>query len=196
MKRINLIPPEAARRFTSRTIKEYIYKSWGWKAAFLILFLLFFSFSYEFIATQRYKHKISSAGKEIKKLDADLKRAIEAHAQIEQNKAILENENKQVQKRLSYLEKVRTERVSWSQVLVLIEKLSGSVLRFSKISFNKEAIVLSGLATDNARVSDLMQQFDESGYFITTSFNFTQKSKDKPEEGMVDFEITTHLAGN
>ena len=194
MKHINLIPFEARKLSAQSWIKRYILKSPTYRITMSILLLLFLIFIYETSASVRYRLKVSLQKKQIKKLEAGLERNKDIQSQIKRESEIAQEANTHIQKRISFLEEARTEAVKWSDVLFLLSKLTPPDLWLSKISLNKEAIALNGTTLDNARVSDFMLKIDESGYFKATSFNFTQKNKDKQGEEITDFEVITHLA--
>lgn len=194
MRHINLIPPEARKLSAQSWIKRYILKSRIYRVTISILLLLFLIFIYEVSASARYRLKISLQKKQIKKLEAELERNRDIQERIKKESDKMQEENKYIQKRVSFLEKTKIEAVKWSDVIFLLSKLTPSDLWLSKISLGKDVIMINGTTLDNARVSDFMIKIDESGYFKATSFNFTQKNKDKPAEAIIDFEITTHLA--
>lgn len=194
MEHINLIPPQARKALTSNWIKKYILKSYASKVIMLILLLLISVFFYDFYASGKYKQKITLAKSQVKKLEMELEHSKDILAEIDKDKEALGEENKYIQKRLTYLEKAKTEGVKWSEVLSVLDKLTPAELWLSKVSFNKDAITINGTTADNAIVSGFMLKVEESGYFKDTSFNFTQKNKDKPDEPMTDFEVTTRLA--
>jgi Tfp pilus assembly protein PilN len=194
MKHINLIPLEARKLTAPGWIKRYILKSPIYRVTISILVLLFLIFIYEVSASARYRLKISLQKKQINKLQVQLERNKDTQERIKRESEIVQEANKHIQKRISFLEGARTEAVKWSDVLLLLSKLTPPDLWLSKISLNKEAIAINGTTLDNARVSDFMLKIDESRYFKATSFNFTQKNKAQPGEAIMDFEIITHLA--
>ena len=194
MKHINLIPSETRKLSAQSWIKRYILKSRIHKVTISISLLLFLIFIYGASTSARYRLKISLQKKQIKKLEVELERNKDTQSQIRRESEIAQEANKHIQKRISFLEGARTEAVKWSDALLLLSKLTPPDLWLSKISLNKEAIAINGTTLDNARVSGFMLKIDESRYFKATSFNFTQKNKDKQGEEITDFEVITHLA--
>lgn len=194
MRHINLIPPEARKLSAQSWIKRYILKSRIYKVTISIPILLFLIFIYGASTSARDRLKISLQKKQIKKLEVELERNKDIQERIKKEMDKAQEENRYIQKRVSFLEKAKIEAVKWSDVIFLLSKLTPPDLWLSKISLNKEAIALNGTTLDNTRVSDFMLKVDESGYFKATSFNFTQKNKDKPGEAIIDFEVITHLA--
>ena len=194
MKHINLIPPEARKLSAQSWIKRYILKSRIYRVTMSILLLLFLIFIYEVSASARYRLKISLQKKQIKNLEVELERNKDIQERIKKESDKAQEENRYIQKRVSFLEKAKIEAVKWSDIIFLLSKLTPPDLWLSKISLGKDIIMINGTALDNARVSDFMLKIDESGYFKATSFNFTQKNKDKPGEAIIDFEVITHLA--
>lgn len=196
MKHINLIPLEARKISRQGWIKKYILKSPVYRNVVSILLLLLFIFAYEVSASARYKFKITLAKKEIRKLERELERNKEIQNEIAKQREKIADANKHLQKRISFLEKAKTEAVKWSEALFVLNKLTPSDLWLKKISLNKDMIILSGTTLDNATVSDFMLKIDGCGYFKTTDFNFTRKNKDEKDGSLIDFEIATHLARN
>lgn len=194
MKRINLIPPESRRLPAASRIRKYILKSGILKVIISISLLSFSVFIYNVSSMSRSRLKISLLKAEIKQLEAELEHTRDTQAQIKREIEAIEEENKYIQKRLSFLEDTKKEAVKWSDVLFVLNKFTPPDLWLSKISLKKDAITINGTTLNNAKVSNFMLKLDETGHFRQTSFNFTQKKKDKPEEAIIDFEVTTHLA--
>lgn len=194
MKHLNLIPPEARKLSAQSWIKRYILKSRIYRVTMSILLLLFLIFIYEVSASARYRLKISLQKKQIKKLEAELERNKEIQERIRKESDKAREENKYIQKRVSFLEKAKIEAVKWSDLLFVLSKLTPPDLWLSKISLKKDVITINGTTQDNAKVSNFMVRLDESGYFKSTSFNFTQKSKQVEAKAIIDFEVITYLA--
>jgi len=193
MQHINLIPPEARRLSTQGWIRKYLLKSPIFKVSMSIFLLLFLISVFELSALTKYKHKISSQKKQITQLEMDLEHNKSIQAQIRKEIETIEEENKYFQKRLSFLEKAQRERVSWSDVLFVLTKVSPQDLWLNKVSLKKDLIIINGTTLDNTKVSDFMLKLDQSGYFKSTSFTFTQKDKDEKGEPIIDFEVATYL---
>ncbi|MFH1397736.1 MAG: PilN domain-containing protein [Candidatus Omnitrophota bacterium] len=193
MRNINLIPPELRRSFSESWIKKHLLRSRALRISLAVLSLIIFVFIYEFCTLQRLNDRIVFARRQIQRLEKELERSQDIKAGINKEKERIDDENKYIQKRLSFLEKSRSEGVKWSEVLSLLGKLTPADLWFTKLSLNKETITFNGRTLNNSKVSDFMVRLDESGEFKSTSFNFTQKNKDKQSDSKVDFEIITRL---
>ncbi len=193
MRNINLIPPEARRSLSESWIKKHLLRSRALRISLLILLLIASVSFYEFCTLRRLNNRIAFGRKQIQRLEEELERSQDIKVSINKEKERIEEENKYIQKRLSFLEKARAEGVKWSDVLSLLGKLIPADLWFTKLSLNKEVITLNGTTLNNTKVSDFMVRLDEAGNFKSTSFNFTQKNKDKQSDSKVDFEIITRL---
>lgn len=196
MKHINLIPPEARKLSAQNWIKKYILKSRVYGVTMSIFLLLFLIFVYEVSASARYRAKISLQKKQIKKLEAELERNRHNQEQIRKESQLIQAENKYIQRHVSFLEKAKIEAVRWSDVLLVLNKLTPPDLWLNKVSLKKDVITLNGHTQDNAKVSDFMVKLDASGYCKSTSFNFTQKTKQEQDRTRIDFEVTTYLTSH
>lgn len=198
MKRIDLIPPEARKLSAKSRAEKYLLKSPVLRLAVLGVLTLFLIFIYQTSISIRYKIKISSQKKNLEKLETELARRNDEQSLIKKKIDAIEEENKYLAKRLSFLEKSRLEAVKWSEVLLRLGKLAPSDLWIKKIYLNKERITINGAALNNSLVSDFMVKLDESRNFKDTSFNFTHKKRDTDKKlgefPVIDFEIITQLA--
>lgn len=194
MKRINLIPLSARKASAQGWFPKYILRSKTITGMLLLVFLLAAVLISNFWAMSRYKSKIALLKSKIKQVELDLENSKEIQARIKKDTDEASERNKYVQKRLSFLEGARKEAVEWSEVLLVLTKLTPANLWLGKISLKKDMIALNGTTVSNDNVSDFMLKLDQSGYFKETNFNFTQKNTEKPGQAVVDFEITTHLA--
>lgn len=189
MQRINLIPPEL--REASRYKK--LFGSLEMKIAAGLLFLAIILYGFGFSMAIRYKMKISFQEKRIKELQQDLEKKKYLQAQIDSEKNKIEQENASLQEKITFLTKLNKEAVKWSEVLFTISKITPPQLWLNKFSLNNDTIVMRGETVDIRMVSEFMRILDDSGYFYSSTFNFTQKKSDKSAEKLIDFEVVTYL---
>lgn len=104
MKRINFIPEEARRESTKNRIKKYFLKSGFFNIAIVSILLLLSVFVYNVSAAARYRLKVSLLNKEIKRVEQDMENKREIQAQLNKELNLIVEENKYIEKRLSFLE--------------------------------------------------------------------------------------------
>ncbi|MFA5116208.1 MAG: PilN domain-containing protein [Candidatus Omnitrophota bacterium] len=192
-KRVNLIPAEARILSFRGVIKRYFMRSRFHSLAGLVVFILVFIYVFQLFSSVRYSLRISLQKKNIKKLEVELASVKEKQKAFRKEKELVDDENKNIQKRLTFLEEAKGEAIQWSQVLLRLSKLTPADLWISKVYLGKDAITLDGTTLDNAKVSGFMAGLDASGFFKDTSFNFTQKKEKKGAGTLINFEVTTHL---
>jgi Tfp pilus assembly protein PilN len=192
-KRINLIPAEARVLSVRGLIKRYFMKSRTHAIAGTVIFALVFIYVFQILNSVRYQVRISMQKKNIKNLETELASAKEKQKALRKEKELVDDENKNVQKRLSFLEGAKGEATQWSQVLVRLSKLTPADLWIGKVYLGKDMITIDGTALNNAKVSGFMADLDASAFFKDTSFNFTQKKEKKDTAPLITFEVTTHL---
>ena len=177
MKRINLIPPGARRLSVQGWIKKHIFKSPVLKLVIFSILILGLIFIHSTFTLVKYRIKISLQKKNLKDLEVELIQSKDEQQKIRDKIDVIEQENKYLKKRLSFLEKAGQEVIKWSEVLLSLSKSAPPDLWMKKICLNRQIITLDGTALNNNLVSDFMIKLDESGYFRATGFNFTQKKR-------------------
>jgi len=192
-RRINLIPAEARILSFKGMFKRYFLKSSHHTIAVLVVSLLVFIYLFQVFASVRYKIRITTQKSNIKKLEAELASTKEKEKALKKERELVDEENKNIQKRLSFLEGAKAEATKWSQVLLRLSKLTPGDLWINKVYLGKDMITLNGSTLNNAKVSSFMVDLDASGFFKDTSFNFTQKKEKKDGQPLISFEVTTHL---
>lgn len=157
---------------------------------FVVLTLAFFAVA---IVSARYKLGISLKENQLQKLEKELDSYSELEFQIKSEIDTVQKDNEYLQKRILFLRDMSKDAVRWSGVLLVISKLIPHDLWLSKISLNKDEVILRGVTLDNMKVSEFMRSLEKAGCFKFITFNIIQKKKVDNEPLLVDFEIITSL---
>ena len=193
MKRINLIPPEARKLSGFKRLKKFIVESYIAAFSLFLLFLFISGYIYNISLSISYRRKILSKEEKINKLEKEIVNRTRLREQRKHEAEKIAEENKYLQRRLTFLIEAKKKTVKWPEVLFVINKTTLPDMWLTKISLNREEITIKGTTTSNLKVSDFMNNLEKSGYFKSTTFTFTQKDETKTGKRVIDFEVITQL---
>lgn len=192
MKRINLIPEEAKKVTPAKWLKIHLLRSRTTQIVTLFIIGFVIVNIWQATAIVRYKVVVMRNRHAVQKLSAKLIETQNDYAAISSEKTEILRQTKNLDKKITLLESIKSERTPWAKFLAEMSRVTMKDLWINKLSMNRDKVTIVGTTLNNAIVSQFMADLDESRYFRDTSFNYTQKAA-IAENAVMDFEVTTHI---